>query len=151
MRAICIIDTSVFCEILDVPKMASQRDAIREALKARIVAREELLLPITTIIETGNHIGQQGDGNLRRMTAERFVEQVTKALGGETPFTPTPFMNDRELMQLLKEFPDWAKRHRGLGDLTIRGVWDEQCALYPRRRVYIWSLDKDLAGYDRRP
>jgi hypothetical protein len=38
------------------------------------------LLPMATIIETGNHIAHNGNGDVRRQTAERFVKEVKAAL-----------------------------------------------------------------------
>ena len=49
----------------------------------------------------------------------------------------------------LPEFPDSAMRAQGLGDLSIVHDWNRLCERYPRRRVYIWSLDQHLSGYVR--
>jgi hypothetical protein len=153
---VCIIDTTVFCEILRVPNMCSDPQ-ITGTLKAKVIAREELMLPMTTILETGNHIGQNGDGGARRKAADRFVKEVTSAIEGKTPFTATAFLEREKLTTWLGKFPDWAARvdgrgkGSGLGDLTIYEEWCELCEKFPGRRVYIWSLDAQLAAYDRKP
>ncbi|NCS26939.1 MAG: hypothetical protein GPI96_21915 [Microcystis aeruginosa BS13-02] len=49
------------------------------------------------------------------------------------------------------EFPDQAMQRRGLGDLSIIHDWQRICDQNPSRRVYIWSLDKHLKGYNRLP
>lgn len=155
--SICILDTSVFCPILNVPSKAASREQILRELKEKIKRQEQLLLPMTTIIETGNHIGQNGDGTLRRQTALRFVDMVTKALKGETPFTTTPMVEKEKLVSLLNEFPNWAGRNddkgkgSGLGDLTIYSEWHRMCEIFPSRRVYIWSQDAQLSAYDSHP
>lgn len=149
MTAICLIDTSIFVEILNVPSKASQHEVIVEQLGQKITNREELFLPMATIIETGNHIGQNGDGTLRRLCAERFVEQVNQALEGSSPFKPISFLKPDELKQWLGEFTDHAMRGSGLGDLSIIHDWQRLCAQNPSRRVYIWSLDAHLAGHDQ--
>ena len=152
MSAVCIVDTSVFCEILDIPHMATDRGReFRSALTAKVKADETLLLPMTTILETGNHIGQNGNGAQRRAAASRFVTQVTLALRGETPFTPTPLLNEEALLEMLGKFPDWAMKEKGFGDLTIVEEWISLCEAFPTRRVYIWSKDGDFDGYDREP
>lgn len=156
-RAICIIDTSVFCEILAVPNMDDIHKEILAELEAKMYDRETLLLPMTTILETGNHIGQNGDGEQRRQTAIRFTEQVGMALRGESPFTPTPLQDQTALNEWLNDFPAWVKRTdlkgkgSGFGDLTIYKIWEEQCAKHKALRVYIWSLDEQLCAYDRLP
>jgi len=42
-------------------------------------------------------------------------------------------------------------REVGMGDLSIVKAWESACAKHPQHRVSIWSLDQDLAGYDRAP
>ena len=106
---------------------------------------------MATILETGNHIAQNGDGNQRRTCAEKFVDQVTQALEGKSPFTPINFLKEEDLQGWLKEFPDQAMQGRVLGDLSIIHDWQKICDQNPSRRVYIWSLDKHLKGYNRPP
>lgn len=153
MGAICLIDTSIFLEILNVPHKASQSELIFQELKEKIEARESLFLPMATILETGNHIAKakKVDGNQRRICAEKFVNQVTQALEGKSPFTPISFLKKEDLQGWLKEFPDEAMQGRGLGDLSIIHDWQRICDQNLGRRVYIWSLDKHLKGYNRPP
>jgi hypothetical protein len=149
--SVALVDTSIFCEILDVPRLAGQRSTIVAEMKAKLVRKEQLLLPMTTILETGNHIGQNGNGAQRRQTAQRFVEAVRDAVSGNAPFTPTQFVDAERLLPCLADFADWVGRESGLGDLTIFKEWETVCARFPTRRVYVWSLDRHLASYDRRP
>lgn len=151
MSAICIIDTTVFCELLAVPGKSNAVQDHLGRMRDKVQAKEILLLPMTTILETGNHIGQVADGGRRRQAAERFVSQVGDAIKGEAPFATTPMFDDEVIVGLLKEFPNWVGRASGFGDLTIYREWLAQCDLNPRRRVYIWSNDLDLQGYDREP
>ncbi|MCZ8025394.1 MAG: hypothetical protein O9332_08070 [Microcystis sp. LE19-10.1B] len=108
---------------------------------------------MATILETGNHIAKakKVDGNQRRICAEKFVNQVTQALEGKSPFTPISFLKKEDLQGWLKEFPDEAMQGRGLGDLSIIHDWQRICDQNLGRRVYIWSLDKHLKGYNRPP
>lgn len=155
---VAIIDTTVFCELLGIPGKSNNADAFRSELTAKVTAGEILLLPMTTIVETGNHIGQcSPDGAKRRYYAQKFVESVQKAVDGEAPFSPTPFFEPDDLRRWLAEFPEWTKvtdargKGSGLGDLTIQKEWERQCELNPARRVYIWSGDARLTAYDRPP
>lgn len=148
MKAIVLVDTSIFCEILEVPNMCSRVEPTRAELRQRLQRGELLLLPLATIIETGNHIAQNGDGRQRRQAAERFAAQVMKALDGSSPFHPTSPMDLDALKAWLGEFPDYATRGVGLADLSIIKEWERQCDLNQARRVLIWSLDKHLSGYD---
>lgn len=149
MSAICLIDTSIFVEILNVPNMASTRREVMKELEAKIEHEESLFLPMATIIETGNHIARNGDGQQRRRCAERFVEQVDKALKGESPFKPVTFLSQEQLRSWLSEFPDSAMRGTGLGDLSIIHDFRRVCSRNLSRKVYIWSLDGHLQSYQR--
>ncbi len=151
MRAICLVDTSVFVTILRVPNMSPRHREIIEDLKQRYAQGHLMFLPFATILESGNHIGQQGDGNQRRETASRFVQQVEKALDGTSPFTPLSFPGETAVREWLRSFPDWVGIRSGLGDLSIKRDWNELCNRHQRWRVYVWSLDKHLACYDRMP
>lgn len=50
MGAICLIDTSIFIEILDVPQKASQHKQIMQQLEEKIRRNEFLFLPMATMI-----------------------------------------------------------------------------------------------------
>jgi len=151
MTAVCLLDTSVFVEILNVPSKAQCHEAILQDLEARIQNGESLFLPMATILETGNHIGQNGDGGARRTCAERFVTQVGAALAGSSPFKPVSFVQAEQMASWLQEFPNHATRGSGLGDLSIVHDWGRLCSLNQGRRVYIWSLDEHLSAYDKDP
>ena len=73
MSSICLIDTSVFLNILNVPRCNEDR---MQNFKEYIELGCTFLLPMATILETGNHIAQNGDGTIRRKTAIHFVKEV---------------------------------------------------------------------------
>ncbi len=151
MSAVCLIDTSVFVELLNVPNRAGHHAETLAALRQRVIVQESLFLPMATLLETGNHIGQNGDGGARRACAQRFVQQVSAALEGRSPFKPLHFLQADALKAWLNEFPDHAATGSGLGDLSIVHDWHRLCQQNRARRVYIWSLDRHLAAYDRPP
>jgi hypothetical protein len=151
VSAICIVDTSVFCNILNVPHRNQRHAQSLAELEAKVDAEHTLLLPLATIYETGNHIAHNGDGTLRRRTAERFVAQVRDAFSGGAMWTPTLVPEPEEFIDWLGEFPGHAGRGIGMGDLSIIKAWEQQCALHQARRVFIWSYDGHLQVYDRPP
>lgn len=161
MRTVCLVDTSVFVEWLQVPGKTdpTRRRAIVERLRRVLQTNSgwTLLVPVTVIIETGNHIGQcSPNGQVRRATAERCCTQVSSALRGEAPWAPTRPVSIDELQRALDAFvehvtPSVAGKGSGLGDLTIILEWERQRTLNPNSRVLIWSLDAQLAGYDTHP
>ncbi|KAF0179385.1 MAG: hypothetical protein FD161_1484 [Limisphaerales bacterium] len=150
--SIALIDTSVFCNLLKVPGRDQHCEEMLSELTQLIEQRTTLLLPMTAVIETGNHIAKVSDGGRRRTAALRFCSEVGKAIDGTAPWTATPFWEVVALRNWLDEFPDQAMRGVGMGDLSIIKEWERQCDLHKARRVFIWSLDgTDLGGYDRKP
>lgn len=151
MRAVCVMDTSVFCNLLRIPSMDQDHARATAELGEYIKAGTSLLLPMATVYETGNHIAHQGDGRLRRTKARLFADQVREAFDGDAPWTPTPLHNPDEMRDWLREFPDRAMEEIGLGDLSIIKTFEQQCELNKARHVFIWSYDVHLSGYDRPP
>lgn len=151
--SIGLVDTSVFCEVVPVPGRSQHREAILGELELHVQHRVTLLVPVATILETGNHVAHIPAGTLRRDTATRFVRLVQGALGnleGPAPWTvPQPLLAPEDLNSYLDRFPDYAMQGIGLGDLSIIAEYERQCQLHQARRVFIWSLDHHLSAYDR--
>lgn len=148
MKSVCLIDTSVLLEILNVPDKAGMHALILAELEEKIRDGEGLFLPMATIFETGNHIGQNGDGTQRRACALKFVAQVELAIDRKSPFVPLNFVEASVMRAWLAEFPNWTAQRSGLGDLSIYHDWLDLCQKNRGRRVYIWSLDQHLASFD---
>lgn len=147
--SIVLIDTSVFCNILPVPGLDQHRAEVMQEMESLIQDAATLLLPMASVLETGNHIAQLTNGQNRRRAALRFCRQVQDAIDGTAPWTPTPFWDLERLKLWLPEFPDHAMGQRGMGDLSIIKEWERQCALHKARRVRIWARDGHLDGFDR--
>jgi len=149
--SICLIDTTIFCEILNVPDCTANRNEVMRHLQRHLENGTTLLLPLAVIFETGAHIAQNGDGRLRRDTAERFVEYVREALQGGAPWKPTPFPQNDEILIWINNFPDVAMTELSFADQSIIEEFHRQCRLNQGRRVFIWSHDHHLSAYDCRP
>lgn len=148
---VVLVDTSVLCELLKVPNRCSDSTEHAETLRRYAEEGATLLLPMATLIETGNHIAQNGHETQRRSTAKSFVELVRGALTGQAkPFTTASFPDEQTLRRWLDIFPDHASRSErnrkgiGLGDVSILDEYHKQCELSPRRPIRIWSLDHAL-------
>lgn len=158
MSSIVLIDTSVYLNVLDVPGFNQDRDAVFQEFELRIKDCDHFLLPLATIWETGNHIAHLTSGHLRRQFALKLVEDVAKALLGDAPYRPTHFPERDEFLRWLRDFPDYAQRNKSttkttegtsLADLSMIKEWERTCSQNAMSRVQIWSLDADLASFDR--
>ncbi len=151
MSEIVIIDTTVFSNVLNIPGYNGDHAAIVGRFKHFLDADASFLLPLAAMFETGNHIGRITDGNQRRRFAKAFRDRVTEALRGHAYWFPVRYPDDDELVEWLREFPDFAMTGMGLADFSIKKEWESTRDRHPGRRVRIWSLDKHLIGYDTGP
>ena len=150
MSSIFVVDTSVLLNILDVPGRNQAREAVLARLGELIEAGDHLFIPMAAIVEVGNHIAQVANGAHRRAAAERFVVEVRQALSDQAPWKPINFPSNDEVLGWLGAFPDSATQGVGMGDLSIKKEWEELCRRYGLSHVWVWALDGDLAGLDRR-
>lgn len=160
MSSIVLLDTSVYLNVLNVPGFNQDRIEVLDQFRHSIQSGDHFLLPLAAVWETGNHIADLGDGQTRRRYAEVLKGDVTKAFTGEAPYRATHFPDREEFLRWLESFPDIVMRSKSekkqregvsLADLSIVKEWERNCDLHPMSRVRVWSLDGDLAGYDRQP
>lgn len=149
MKAVCLIDTSVFLPLLNVPGRDENHKAVLAEFKRLERQGTFFFLPLATILETANHIGYLRDGGERRKYAAFFAKNVIQAMDRVAPWRLIEPLTEDELRDYLQDFPDYAMRGLSLSDLSIVKEYERQCALNQARRVFIWSFDRDdLKGYD---
>ena len=146
-RGYILIDTSVMLEILNVPDKSNVHDDVIAEFKKKADAGCSFFIPLATIVETGNHIAQNGDGNQRLECARNFVKLIEKSLDGYAPFKILRFFNQDELRGWLQEFPDSAMRGKSFGDFSIQKDLARLHELNPREDISIWALDGHLDSY----
>jgi len=156
MSAVCLIDTSVFLNLLNVPGCNQDAAGVGADFVEYVGNDCTFILPMATILETGNHIAQNGNGTLRRQTAQRFCAEIRGAFTGEAPYRPSEFPNTQEILGWLDEFPNKAGHNKSptrtgegtsFSDLSIIKEYKKCVARFPMSEVFIWSLDEDLATF----
>lgn len=151
MKAVAIVAPSIFCEFLNIPNMNSSKEEVFKEFERLVSNDTSFLLPMAAVYETGNHIAQLPDGRNRRRFAQSFVKQVQKAINGDAPWQIIQVPTIAEIGMWLSQFPDGAMQGVGMGDISIIKEWEKAIKRTPYIRVFIWSLDKDLMGYDYQP
>lgn len=155
MRAVTFLDTSVLCELVEVPGKSQHRDEVRAEFGRRVSDGEQFVVPITAVIETGNHIAQaSGD---RRSAAERLVGLLRAASAGEPPFALNEVRWDGGFTAELcdgdstkQTLVDLAGNGlMGAGDVAILVERDRYIAATSMRRtdVRVWTLEQVLGAY----
>jgi len=154
MSCVCIIDTSIFLNLLNVPGKNNEKAQVGDDFTEYADLGATFILPMATIVETGNHIAQNGDGGTRRETALRFCEAVKGAFNGQAPYRPSEFPDSSEVSRWIDSFPELAGKNKSpekngegtsFGDLSIIEEFNKCVARFPMTEVFIWSLDSDLS------
>jgi hypothetical protein len=155
MAEIRFVDTSVLCDLLKVPGKCQRHDEVREELEVLRGSGVQLVLPIASVIETGNHIAQAEGGRARRACAERFVGLLRLTAEGGAPWVLHSVAWDGRMLDLLCDGPGQVGAFvemagsgtLGAGDVAILA----ECELYASRtagvRVSVWTHDERLAAY----
>lgn len=143
------IDTSVMTNMLKIPGKCADAERVQKEFKQVIEAEETLILPVATIIETGNHIAHIADGKIRRTIALKFGEYLRKTAEGEAPWQLYGVELDKEgLLYLADHFAENAVSEIGIGDMSIIYAYNQYKDAAPGiGRIMIWSTDTHLQGY----
>lgn len=156
MKKILILDTSILCTWLQVTgKETCGPDKDRwnyhranQKIQDEITAGTTLVLPLASIIETGNHIAQcAGD---RYSLAKSFAEFITNAANEQTPWAAFTHQNDLwgkdGLKTLSDRWKDMAVSGQSLGDASIVDVANYYAAA--GNRVEILTGDSGLKSHE---
>ena len=131
---VIIFDTSVLCCWLQVPGKDTcgptndhwDYNRIQQTVEKELALGSTFVLPLATIIETGNHIAFiSGD---RFKLATKFADLIRKAATEEEPWAAfghqADLWNETKLVELADKWPELAKQGLGIGDTTIKQVAD---------------------------
>ena len=140
---IWVVDTSILLNILRHPTRNQDKEAVNAAFRTRLKAGHLFVIPITTIIETGNWAYKMEAG-LRKPWAEHFARFISQSLSGRAPFLLLDFPSHEEMTTYLAELPTQIDT-MGLGDKLILSQWEQLCesGKYSGYQINIWSLDND--------
>ena len=153
-RIVVFLDTSVLVEVLGVPGKSQCPAEIQSQLRSRTEAGESMILPTATIIETGNHIAQLGNGDQRRRFAEAFARLLEGTVAGAAPWVLNGARWDSSLLSAIcrgargcPPLADMATRGVGAGDVSILAEAEAYAARVTHVDVRIWTLERLLAAY----
>ncbi|WP_201615600.1 hypothetical protein [Psychrobacter urativorans] len=163
MADICLLDTSILLNILNVPNKNQEIVSVTADFEIYAQSNCRFIIPLSVAVEVGNHISQNGDGGTRRKIARRFVDMMNKTFAGNLPFEISDFDLKNEWQNWIGEFVDRAGQNKtaakpnegmSLTDLSIIKEYDSLQAKNTANRskhvkVFIWSLDSDLSAYGR--
>ncbi|MEV4291968.1 hypothetical protein AB0K40_41240 [Nonomuraea bangladeshensis] len=147
------MDTTVLCNLLDVPGKNQSRAEIVQEL-AHDKRGCDLILPVTAVIETGNHIAQLSDGRLRRQYAEKLSQLLELVINGRAPWVLHTLTWGADFLRSLVDgagtgipLSDHAMSKLGLGDLCILAERELYRSRVVGVEVGVWTLDDQLRSH----
>lgn len=155
-RQVVVIDTSIMCCWLNVPGKETagpkndtwDHDRVEDLLAKEQAGGCTFVLPLATLIETGNHISQ-ATGN-RYELATTLANYLLAATNEDSPwaaFTEQSVLWDAEpLRHLAAEWPRLASARFSLGDATIKAVAEFYASA--GMKVRILTGDAGLKAYE---
>lgn len=158
-RRVELVDTSVFVEILRVPFMDARHEQAVEDLRSKSDRGVTLVLPVATVIETGNHVAQVKDHRARETCLTRYVGHLRLAGSGGAPWElHEPDWDDDFLsdlcdgaftgMDLLQHALTGDGKGMGAGDLSILLERNRYQARLSRVvEVGVWTYDGRMQQY----
>ncbi len=150
MKRVLIIDTGILCVWLDVPNMDTcgpENDSWdKQRVDAKIIEAMEnkttFVLPLATIIETGNHIAHATHS--RRERGMALAELIQKSADSKTPWAAfsdqSILWTSEKLKKLAQEWPGLAAEKISIGDATIKDVAE----YYAQTGCHVEILTGDL-------
>lgn len=150
---VTMIDTSVLCEMLQVPGK-SDPDRVAEVsaeMDRRSRAGERFVIPITAVIETGNHIAQAAE--YRHDAAGRFVRFLRLAMSQTGPWLILETRLGTDFLSALcdgdstgQTLENLAALKVGAGDIAILVERDQLLSTTALRDVQVWTYDRGPAA-----
>jgi hypothetical protein len=155
-KRVLILDTTVLCCWLQVPGREEAGpthdrwnfERIDRLLKEGRANNSTFVLPIATLIETGNHIAQAPSLRFERANdLAKCLREAADALSPWAAFTDQSVLWQAENLRMLADnWPKQAVGHLSIGDATIKDV-----AEYYARAGYLVEIltgDAGLKAYE---
>jgi len=154
MSTVTLVDTSVLCELLQVPGKCdpTKTASVAAEMDRRAEAGERFVIPVTAVIETGNHIAQC-DGDRYRV-AGRLVRLLRLAIGGEAPWLILETQLGAQFITSLCDgdstgmpLETLAAARVGAGDVAVLVERDQWLAASAFSIARVWTFDAGLAAH----
>lgn len=156
MSKVLIIDTSILCVWLEIPGMDScgpdhdrwDKERVDQAIQYELDQKTTFVLPLATIIETGNHISQSSH---RFDRAEALGQLMIRSAESTSPWAAfadqSELWSPDKIIALAQAWPSLAAQGTSIGDATIKDVAE----YYSKTRtvtVEILTGDEGLKAYE---
>ncbi len=154
-KRVLIFDTTILCCLLKVPGKETagpdndrwDSNRVSDLVKHEEGLQSTFVLPLATLIETGNHIAQAPQ--LRHECATELGKYLVAAAAGKSPWAAfteqTGLWEADNLRKLAARWPDLAAAKHAIGDATIVDVAEYYASA--DFEVQILTADQGLKSY----
>lgn len=150
MSVVRFVDTSIMVNLLNVPGKNQDHTRVKEAYQQMVANGDTFVLPVATLVETGNHIANSSGADRFRI-ASKFVELIRLALSGNGNWYVRPEISPSVLESISQKLPSNAAAGTGFGDTSIIEQFEEYWKKeQPIGEMRIWSIDHHLSSYPAR-
>lgn len=155
MKETRFIDTSILLEILEVPnKCKNPKQYQIELAKFASQPQAILIMPISVLIETGNHINHiKSNQPAKNKSTQRFLDILKLFINNSNPWLFYGYdFNEKDICRVIKEYENLRYSGMGIGDTFILDSFKEYVSKLKdsdakNHKIEIWTLDKHLQGY----
>lgn len=153
LARILILDSSILDEVLEVPDWSDDSPRIRKEFARRAEGGEQLVIPITAIVETGNHVVQcKGD---RTGAARRYHRLLCQLVDGDAPWRTFITVWNVDLLARIRDGAGigrslidlFSSQTIGGGDLTISAEAERIKQTTHGLRIDLWSKDAKFRAH----
>ena len=155
-KNIFFIDTCILLEILQVPQKFNIKDSETHTrlLRERSTDKNSLIImPISVIVETGNHINQIQDPTRRTDCYNKYIDILERITKGKVPWQLFGYdYQNQDLDMIINLSKNLFTYKVGMGDIFILYSFNKYLETLPGDRSYnieIWTKDKHLESYSR--
>lgn len=155
-KNIFFIDTCILLEILQVPQKFNIKDSETHTklLRDRSTDNNSLIImPISVIVETGNHINQIQNPTRRTDCYNKYIDILNSITKGTVPWQLFGYdYKNQDLAMIINLSKKLFISKVGMGDIFILDSFNKYLETLPRDRKYnieIWTKDKHLESYSR--
>ncbi|WFR75125.1 hypothetical protein P9166_08400 [Lactococcus lactis] len=153
-KNIFFIDTCILLDILKVPTKYDEKNSLicTKLLAERAKDGNSLIImPISVIIETGNHINHIKNASQRSECYKKYLD-ILNCIQSETlPWQLFGYdYKNQDLDRIISLSTELSNSQVGIGDIFILDSFNQYLKDIPKGRNYnveIWTKDKHLKAY----
>ncbi len=159
MNRVGVLDTSLYCCWLGVPGKDTagsppdlwNQERVQSLITDATKEGRLIVLPLATIIETGNHIAQASHSRFE--AASSFCDHIRSAVRSHSPWVPfvqqLDFWSEERIVTLTSEWPQLASSGLSFADATIKDIANHYSSA--GMDVKIFTADAQLRAYQPPP